>query len=103
MLSDHVPKVHCLFRLIVAEPLEEKGLFWKGYFDLDFKHASHHAKAFKARADRFSDVSLSDVSPPTPPQEWESGEFFKVMQTPNTFCNSPNHPLPPAYMRLFKH
>ena len=27
MLSDHVPKVHCLFRLIVAEPLEEKGLF----------------------------------------------------------------------------
>ena len=24
MLSDHVPKVHCLLRLTVAEPLEEK-------------------------------------------------------------------------------
>ena len=51
-------KVHCLFRLIVTEPLE-KFLFWKGYFDLGNKHASHHVKAFKASVSRSSEVSLS--------------------------------------------
>ena len=27
LLSDRVPEVHCLLRLTVAKPLEEKGLF----------------------------------------------------------------------------
>ena len=59
MLSDRVSKVHGLLRLMVAEPLKEKVVFWKDYFDLDYKHVSHHVEAFKASVNRFIEVSLS--------------------------------------------
>ena len=59
MLSDRVPKVHCLLRLQVAEPLDEKVHLWNGYLNLDFKHVSHHVEAFKASVSRSSEVSLS--------------------------------------------
>ena len=59
LLSDRVPKVHCLFRLRVAGPWEEKVLFLKGYFNLDYKHASHLVEALKASVSRSSEVSLS--------------------------------------------
>ena len=50
---------HCLFRLIIAEPLEEILLFWKGYFYLDGKHATRYLEAFKTSVRRSSKVSLS--------------------------------------------
>ena len=51
--------IFVLFRLRVAEPLEEKLLFLKGYFNLDYKHTSHHMEACKASVSRSGEVSLS--------------------------------------------
>ena len=49
----------CKSNLRLAGPLEEKVLFLKGYFNLDYKHASHHVEAFKASVSRSSEASLS--------------------------------------------
>ena len=56
--TPYMHSFHGLFRLIIAEPLEEKLLFWKGYFYLDGRHATRYLETLKTSVRRSSQVSL---------------------------------------------
>ena len=85
-LSDRVSKVYGLLSLIVAEPLEEKFVFWKDYFDLDYKHVSHHVEAFKASVNRSIEVSLKSISRRFMVNRKSVTDFFPPVRQASAAC-----------------